>query len=788
MFQWFAGVSLLALAATSNAQVIFSDDFEAGVSTSVWTGQATLFTVDATRNQSPSGGVNSAHATSSAFRMSHPVTFTGSTSAKITYWFYDGNIAAGEKQMSGAFTWLGGTWGAGGAGELVMVGKYNGTPDWTFSGVADAVNQGKYQARFTPPGGAQDATVGGTGYCTLVGAANRAVGWHKVEVVRGFNDDSTATVTFMIDGQVGRAFTNSQSAWGNTPWNFAVIGLNSGTTGDDYNVDGYSLLNGQPYVSTQPLDTTVVQGQPLTLTANAIGNATLTYQWKKGGVNIPGATDLAYNIAVTQLTNSGNYTFVVSNSLDVVTSRVAVVTIQPLIQILNPPQSTRVNLGETATFSVTASGNGTLQYQWKKSGVNIPGATDSVFNIPNAAITNRGSYTVYVTNDVHDPGITSSAATLQVNTAPLVFSGSTNMVLSAVPLEFAVPINDDYSTNGVPFETFESYSNGQTKMFNAPSFSGTTTNFIDLTATQFTRVTNSYPSGHAGTNVLKSTWSWAPGGSWLRYTTAGTGASFSPVISTNLTLHFDMYTAKDILMAFMIRETNPTGALGSSNGGSTGPLEELKVDAGSPPHAASSGDYATVFGGAWRKIDFSIPTEIANFTVISFSGGNGKIDSTTGKVVLESLIFNPIDSSTPETIYIDNFTIVPADPVTFTLDSGPAGATIDPVTGKISWLPPGLGVYNFTVSAKDTGSFITPDSGLTGTGSFTVTIVNPTPASPKLNYSYAKPNVTFTWSDSSFALESASNVTGPWTPITGATTGFTTNTASASVKFFRLKF
>jgi hypothetical protein len=45
----------------------------------------------------------------------------------------------------------------------------------------------------------------------------------------------------------------------------------------------------------------------------AAGNGTLTYQWQKGGANIPGATSADYNIASAQASDAGNYVVIVSN-------------------------------------------------------------------------------------------------------------------------------------------------------------------------------------------------------------------------------------------------------------------------------------------------------------------------------------------------------------------------------------------------------------------------------------------------------------------------------------------
>ena len=787
MFQWLTGVSLLTMAVVSSkAQVIFSDGFESGVDSSVWTAQSTLFVEDSARVKV---GAKAAKTLTQSGRMWHIVSYPTSTSAKISFWFYDGTIAGSSKQLSGVYTWTGGTWGGGVGSEFCLVGRYNGTPDWTFNGVPDPVNTAKYQGRFTRV--AFNSTVGTTGYFTMVGGPNRSVGWHRAEIIRGLNDDSTVTVSFYIDGLLGRSFTNNFADWGNTPWNFATVGANAGSAADDYSVDDYAVLNGQPYISTQPSDTSVTQGQPLSLTANAIGNATLTYQWKKNGVNIPGATDLTLNISgAADPTNAGNYTLVASNSVDIGTSRTAVVTVTPLIQILTQPVGTRVNLGETATISVSASGNGTLLYQWRKDGVNLPGQTDSVLTIPNAAVTNQGTYTVWVTNDVHDPGMLSSGAGLQVNTAPQIVTSNMNLAMSTTGFEIPVSITDDYSSNPVPFITFEGINNGASKMFNQPSFSSSSSACIDITTgnPNFTYVTNLFPAGHAGSKVLMSSWVYTnpptTNGDWLRLSSNKASTSdtnwFNPIIGTNK-LRFDIYSEKNILLAIGVRETNPTGAYGQ-NGGSSGPIELIGYGQGYAPW----NPYRTINANTWTTVEFDTKTDF----MISFSSGNGKIDSTTGKVVLEMLELT-VDPSEPtpglEKIYVDNFVVPVADPVTFTLDSGPAGATIDPVTGIISWQAPGVGTYNFTVSVKDTGSFITSDSGLTTSKSFSVTVVNAPPSSPKLNYTYNKPNLSLTWTNASFALESADVVTGPWTTITGATTGFTTNATSAA-KFFRLKY
>jgi len=83
-------------------------------------------------------------------------------------------------------------------------------------------------------------------------------------------------------------------------------------------------------------------------------------------------------------------------------------------QIQAPPTDQYTAVGGSATFSVTASGSGTLTYQWAFNGAAIGGATGSSYTVTNAQASNDGAYTVTVTNA--DGSVTSSAGNLYVNT------------------------------------------------------------------------------------------------------------------------------------------------------------------------------------------------------------------------------------------------------------------------------------------------------------------------------------------------------------------------------------
>jgi hypothetical protein len=83
--------------------------------------------------------------------------------------------------------------------------------------------------------------------------------------------------------------------------------------------------------------------------------------------------------------------------------------------ITTQPAGLSVNAGGSATFSVVATGGGTLSYQWTKDGVNVSGATASTLTLPSVSASSAGDYRVVVTGS--GGTVTSQAATLTVVTA-----------------------------------------------------------------------------------------------------------------------------------------------------------------------------------------------------------------------------------------------------------------------------------------------------------------------------------------------------------------------------------
>ena len=99
-----------------------------------------------------------------------------------------------------------------------------------------------------------------------------------------------------------------------------------------------------------------------------------------------------------------------------ITTRSFMVTIMPAgskpPSITKPPTNQVAVAGQNVSFNVTATGSGTLLYQWQCNATNVPGATNATLNLASVATSQAGQYAVTVSNPL---GATNAAAMLTVN-------------------------------------------------------------------------------------------------------------------------------------------------------------------------------------------------------------------------------------------------------------------------------------------------------------------------------------------------------------------------------------
>lgn len=82
-----------------------------------------------------------------------------------------------------------------------------------------------------------------------------------------------------------------------------------------------------PSITDLTLNQDLVVGDALTLTVTATSDTPLTYQWKRNGVAITGATSYTYTIEEVDEGDAGSYTVLVTNSCGTTTSAVIVVVV-----------------------------------------------------------------------------------------------------------------------------------------------------------------------------------------------------------------------------------------------------------------------------------------------------------------------------------------------------------------------------------------------------------------------------------------------------------------------------
>jgi alpha-tubulin suppressor-like RCC1 family protein len=85
-----------------------------------------------------------------------------------------------------------------------------------------------------------------------------------------------------------------------------------------------------PSITTQPVGRSTPLGLTNIFAASASGTATLSYQWRLNGADIPGATNTSYFIAAVGTNDLGVYQFVASNAVGVAVSSNALLTVGPV--------------------------------------------------------------------------------------------------------------------------------------------------------------------------------------------------------------------------------------------------------------------------------------------------------------------------------------------------------------------------------------------------------------------------------------------------------------------------
>src|ERR1035441_7648687 len=211
-----------------------------------------------------------------------------------------------------------------------------------------------------------------------------------------------------------------------------------------------------PRITTQPLSQTATQGLNASFSVVASGTAPFNYQWRLNGTVLSGATSSALVLTSVQTNQAGSYTVVVTNAWGSVTSTVATLTVIVPPAITTQPQSLAVIQGQTASFSVVASGSSPFTYQWYLNGSSVGSAgQSSTYTLSNVGTGNAGTYTVVVANPAGS--VTSAGATLTVLIPPGITTQPQNQAVVvgqtatfSATASGTVPFRYQWRFNGTP--------------------------------------------------------------------------------------------------------------------------------------------------------------------------------------------------------------------------------------------------------------------------------------------------------------------------------------------------
>jgi hypothetical protein len=235
--------------------------------------------------------------------------------------------------------------------------------------------------------------------------------------------DTVNGATLTISGTPTEAgeFTMMIRAWKN-----ANKTGQGGTPTFNYVINVEAATATAPMITDQPDSISVPEGGTATFELEGNGDPDPTFQWRKNGVDIPGATDSTLTITSVTPSDAGTYSVVVTNSAGSATSDGATLTVTdpPAIAISTQPAATDAVAGSTAAMSVIASGGGSLSYQWfrYKNGEGqspVAGATDASLEISPVVASDMGFYFVRVTSGTTSVDSDYAILTLQGGTSRL---------------------------------------------------------------------------------------------------------------------------------------------------------------------------------------------------------------------------------------------------------------------------------------------------------------------------------------------------------------------------------
>jgi len=172
----------------------------------------------------------------------------------------------------------------------------------------------------------------------------------------------------------------------------------------------------------QPESRNALAGQSVVFGVQVVGTGSVSYQWQRQGTNLSGAVAPSLALSGLRGSDTGDYRVLVSSGAVTLPSEIARLSVLDPPVIMVQPVSISTNSGARVALTVTAVGNGLLEYEWSRGGValkdgdRLTGTTNATLVLDPARPEDSGEYQVRVSNEAG--GVGSQIALLSVRVVP----------------------------------------------------------------------------------------------------------------------------------------------------------------------------------------------------------------------------------------------------------------------------------------------------------------------------------------------------------------------------------
>ena len=294
---------------------------------------------------------------------------------------------------------------------------------------------------------------------------------NNATICQGSTGTFTAIVTgatsqnWYVDGQpISGATSNTYTANASGDYYFSASNSCGSSQSSIFNLA--IVPNAPASVSISASVTTICPGDPITFVAVPLyGGTNPTYQWKKNGVNISGAT--AGNYTTISAANNDIYSVVmVSNETCVTNANATSNSVQVSVtnsvnaSVSITPTANSICIGQAVTFTANPIGGGNNpSYQWRLNGSDIVGAVAATYSTNN--LNNNDLVSVVMTSSsgcaIGSPAVATPIAIAVGNVAAVSIgiTASNNNICEGTLVNFTAS-----SLNGGPLATYQWKLNG----------------------------------------------------------------------------------------------------------------------------------------------------------------------------------------------------------------------------------------------------------------------------------------------------------------------------------------